>query len=48
MLKNNFDLDDISYETKISLNNNIDPKILEKLNIKQRTFGKLNDDKIFM
>ncbi len=46
-IKSNFDLDDISYETKISLNNNIDPKILKKLNISQRAFGNLNDDKIF-
>ena len=38
-VKNNFDLHDVSYEDKTSLNNNIDPKILEKLNIRQRTFG---------
>jgi len=46
-VKNNFDLDDISKETKISLNNKIDSKTLETLKIKQRTFGKLNEDKIF-
>ena len=45
-VKNNFDLHDVSYEDKTSLNN-IDPKILEKLNIRQRTFGNLNEDKIF-
>ncbi len=46
-IKNNFDLDDVSSKTKISLDNKIDPKFLEKLNISQRTFGKLNEDKIF-
>ncbi len=46
-VKNNFDLYDVSYEDKTSLNNKIDFKILEKLNIRQRTFGNLNEDKIF-
>ncbi len=50
ILKNinrSFDFDYISKKTKLSLNLKIDPHILEKLNIEQRTFGNLNEDKVF-
>ncbi len=46
-IKKNFDLDSISNQTKISLNNKIDLKTLKKLNLEQRKFGTLNPDKIF-
>lgn len=45
-IKSKLNIDSISTKTKISLNN-IEPDIYEKLNLEQRSFGELNEDKIF-
>ena len=45
-IKSEFMIDKISTISKISINN-VDNNILEKLNLQQRSFGKLNQDKIF-
>ena len=46
-VKNDFNLYDISKKTKILFDEQIEPNILQKLNLEQRTFGPLNEDKIF-